>query len=187
MTLSPLKGQKRSYLVWSARALKMPNTIQPLEYSRGGGRDGALYITDSDGDLKVFNVEHNDNGQWLNSNNGNPANVWNPDNQWVFVLPRNLLHFSPILLGEFCFCNWPCHPPSILPTSSIFIDNATYFLLSRDLVSQSTMRSIFRVSSFLIARRTCGCFSSRVRKLARAIASMISTNRVSILCPREWR
>jgi len=31
----------------------MPNTIQPREYSRGGGRAGILYITDSDGNLNV--------------------------------------------------------------------------------------------------------------------------------------
>jgi len=162
----------------------MPNTIQPREHSRGGGRDGTLYITDSGGNLKVFNVEHNDNGQWLNSNNGNPDNVWNPDNQWVFVLPRNLLHFSP-LWGEFCFCSWPLHPPSILPTSSIFTESAMYFLLSSDLVSQSIIRNILSVSAFLSAKRTNDSFSSCARKLAVASASITSTKRVSIFCPRE--
>lgn len=62
----------------------MPNTIQPQEYSRGGGMDGLLYITDSDGNLKLFNVKHNDNGRWLNSNYGNADDVWNGDNQFVF-------------------------------------------------------------------------------------------------------
>lgn len=131
----------------------MPNTIQPREYSRGSGRDDTLCITDSDGNLNVFNVEHNDNGLWLNSNNGNPDNVWNPDNRWAFVLPRNLLHFS-LLSGEFCFCNWPFHPPSILPISFIFIETAMYFLSSTDFVSQRTIKSIFNVSSFLMERRT---------------------------------
>jgi hypothetical protein len=54
--------------------------------------EGISYITDSNGNLKVFNVEHNDNGQWLNSNNGNPDNVWNAENRWVFR--RNYLYFS---------------------------------------------------------------------------------------------
>ncbi|TSC55624.1 MAG: hypothetical protein Greene071421_549 [Parcubacteria group bacterium Greene0714_21] len=132
----------------------------------------------------MFNVEHNDNGQWLNSNNGNPDNVWNPDNQWVFVLPSNSLHFSP-LWGEFCFCSWPFHPPSILPISSILREMAIYFLLSSDLASQSIIKNILSTSTFLIAKRTHGCFSSRARKLAVASASIISTKRVSILCPRE--
>ena len=44
-----------------------------------------LYIIDSDGYLRVFSVEHNDNGQWLNSNYDNPENVWNADEQWLFV------------------------------------------------------------------------------------------------------
>lgn len=165
----------------------MPNTIQPREHSRGSGIEGTLYITDSDGNLKAFNVKHDDNGLWLNSNNGNPDNVWNPDNHWVFVLPRNSLHFSPIPLGEFCFSNWPFHPPSILPISSIFTERVMYFLSSIDFVSQRTIRSIFNVSSFLMERRTYGHFSLGERKLAIATASMISTNRVSILCPREWR
>ncbi|MBI3046167.1 MAG: hypothetical protein HYY86_01305 [Candidatus Harrisonbacteria bacterium] len=46
--------------------------------------EGVLYITDSDGNLKLFNVKHDDNGRWLNSNYGNPDNVWNEDNQFVF-------------------------------------------------------------------------------------------------------
>ena len=61
----------------------MPNKIQPREYSRGSGIDGASYITDSDGNLNVFNVKHDDDGLWLNSNYSNPDNLWNPDNRWV--------------------------------------------------------------------------------------------------------
>ena len=131
----------------------MPNTIQPKEYSRGGGMEGILYITDSNGNLNVFNVEHNDDGLWLNGNNGNPDNFWNGNNRWVFTR-RNLLHFSPILLGEFCFCSWPFQPPSILPISSIFTDRAMYFLLSNDLVSQSIIKNTLSVSTFLMAKRT---------------------------------
>ena len=50
----------------------------------GGGMDGVLYNTDSNGNLKLFNVNHNDNGQWLNSNYDNSDNVWNADNEFVF-------------------------------------------------------------------------------------------------------
>jgi hypothetical protein len=46
--------------------------------------DGVLYITDSDDNLKLFNVKHNDDDQWLNSNYDNPDNSWNADNQFVF-------------------------------------------------------------------------------------------------------
>ncbi len=46
--------------------------------------DGISYETDSDGNLKVFNVERNDDGLWLNSNYANPDNKYNGDNRWVF-------------------------------------------------------------------------------------------------------
>ena len=73
----------------------MPNKIQPREHSRGSGKDGALYIIDSDGNPYVFSVERNDSELWLNSNWSHPDNFWNPDNQWVFCRPRHSLHFSP--------------------------------------------------------------------------------------------
>ncbi len=140
--------------------------------------------TDSDGNLKVFSVERDDNGLWLNSNYDNPDNVWNGSNRWVFVR-GNSLHFSPVFAGEFCFPSWPFQPPSILPISSIFIEKEIYFLLSSDFVSQSIIKNSLSVSTFLIARRTYGCFSSRARKLAVAIASIISTKNASTLRPRE--
>lgn len=67
---------------------------------------GISYITDSNGNLNVFNVKRNDDGkQWLNANNGNPDNIWNGSYRWVFVR-RNLLHFSPaFIVGEFCFAS----------------------------------------------------------------------------------
>ena len=113
---------------------------------------GALYITDSVGNPNVFNVNHDDDDQWLNANNGHADNFWNADNRFAFV-PRNSLQFSPNL-GEFFFCNWPIHPPSIRPISSIFKESAIYFLLSSDFVSQRTINNIFSVSIFLMAMRT---------------------------------
>jgi hypothetical protein len=95
----------------------------------------------------VFNVEHDDNGLWLNSNNGHPDNFWNGNNRWVFVRPATGF-VSPPYLGEFCFVIWPFQPPNILPISSSGADKAAYFLLSKVLVSQSTIKSIFKASSF---------------------------------------
>jgi hypothetical protein len=54
--------------------------------------EGKSYISDSDGYLKVFNVERNDDGAWLNSNYDNPDNVWDASNRWLFR--RNCLYFS---------------------------------------------------------------------------------------------
>jgi hypothetical protein len=93
------------------------------------------------------------------------------------------------MVGEFCFESCadicPCHPPSIFPISSKGVERAIYFLLSIDFVSHSTMSSIFTVSTFLMASRTHGCFSSFDKKLATDIASIVSTNKVSILWPSE--
>jgi hypothetical protein len=47
--------------------------------------EGISYTTDSNGNLKVFNVERNDDGLWLNSNYANPENFYNGDNVWVFA------------------------------------------------------------------------------------------------------
>jgi hypothetical protein len=143
-----------------------------------------VYISDRDDNSRIFNVECNDDGLWLN-NNGNPDNRWNGNNRFVFR-SRNLLHFSFVFVArEFCFTSCPFQPPSILPISSNGTDRAIYFLSSNDFVSHKTIKSILRVSVFLIANLIQGCFSSRERKVAIAIASIISTKIVSIFCPKE--
>jgi hypothetical protein len=53
-------------------------------------------------------------------------------------------------------------------------------LLSTDFASHRTIKSIFNVSVFLIANLTHGCFSYRNKKVAIEIASITSTNKVSI-------
>ena len=111
-------------------------------------------------------------------------NDWN-DNWW-FAGVRNFFHFSLATAGEFCFDNCPFQPPSILPISSIFSDRVMYFLLSKVFASHRTINSPFNVSVFRMASRTHGCFSSRDKKVAIAIASMISIKIVSIFCPREY-
>jgi hypothetical protein len=72
--------------------------------------------TDRNANPNLFNVNRNEDGSWLNANNGKPDNEWNPDNSFVFV-PRNPAHFSPgTMPGEFCLTSWPFHPPSMRPT-----------------------------------------------------------------------
>ena len=82
--------------------ITMPNTIQPREYSKGGGKEGILYITDSDGDLNVFNVERNSDSLWLNTNYGNPDNFWNGDNRFFFSVANYFISI-PLLRESFVF------------------------------------------------------------------------------------
>lgn len=161
-----------------------------FEHSRGSAIGGASHATDQGGDLNVFSVEHNEDELWLNDNNGQPDNQWNSDNRFVFVR-RNYPRFSPdkcsFLSGEFCFCNCPIQPPSILPTSSSGADNVAYLPVSSDFVSQRTISSTFKVSVLRIASRTYGGLSSFERKLAALIASMISMKIISMRFPSEYR
>ena len=147
-------SKNEEYLVQKARWLLITNTIQPREYSMGGGTGGSLYKTDSGSNRNIFKVERNDDGKtWLNNNNGNPDNHWNGNNQFVFVRSRN----SPSFLsypGEFCFCSCPFQPPNILPISSKGSESAIYFALSIDFASHRIINSIFEVSILRIATFT---------------------------------
>jgi len=96
------------------------------------------------------------------------------------VSATQIAHFSPVFMGEFCFISCPFHPPRLRPISSSLTDSAIYFLSSNDFDSQRIMSNILSVSSFRIARRTYGDFSCGDRKLAAAIASIISINNESI-------
>ncbi len=101
---------------------------------------------------------------------------------------RKSLHFSfGFMPREFCFVIWPFQPPSILPISSILIDSELYFLSSSELFSHRIMSKIFTVSTFRIANFICVCFSSGVRKIAAATASIISTQRLSMRWPNVNR
>ena len=162
----------------------MPNTIQLREYSKGSGnrRNPIHFVQNSNGNLNVpYLYENGDkvvvNWNWLdnNFNSNNPA-----------LRFGNSFHFSlAFVAGEFCFASCPLQPQSIFPISSTLRDKATYFLLSIDFASHKTIKSILSVSVFLIASRTHGSFSSLDKKVAMEIASMTSTNKVSIFCPRE--
>ena len=84
--------------------------------------EGIVHITDSDGNPNVFELKRNDNGKrWLNANWTNPDDKWNLDNEVVFRL-RKPVYFSFASAEEFCLKFCPYHPPSILPTTSIFSD-----------------------------------------------------------------
>jgi len=114
-------------------------------------------FTDSDGDQNVFNVEHNDDGRWLNSNNGNPDNMWNPDNRWVFAR-RNSPYFPAHAGFSFILLVCRIHPPSILPISFNFSDRAIYFFVSSAFISQITWRKKFTRSSRVAAFSKCNDF-----------------------------
>ena len=38
--------------------------------------------------LRVFGVEHYDDGQWLNTDDGDPTDVWSATDRWVFALRK---------------------------------------------------------------------------------------------------
>jgi len=79
----------------------MPNKIQPREHSKGGDLDGALYITDSNGNPNIFVLKRNDNGLWLNANYYNLDNFFNADNCFLFRLRHSLHFFSDLNRRSF--------------------------------------------------------------------------------------
>ena len=65
-----------------------------------GGLVGPKDSADADGNPNAFNVEHNDDGRWLNNNWAKPENQWNPDNKFLFRL-RNSVLFRHLLVAVF--------------------------------------------------------------------------------------
>lgn len=59
------------------------------------------YGVDSDGNPNVFNVEHDDNERWLNTNWTNPTNQWNPENVWVFLRSNPLISLPALRWESF--------------------------------------------------------------------------------------
>lgn len=47
-------------------------------------------VVDAYGVLGVFYVVHGDGGLWLDGGSGNPCTLYNPDNQFVCLVPRKL-------------------------------------------------------------------------------------------------
>ena len=115
----------------------------------------ALYIFYLSGGNSYVRYLYRSGGRWYSNYNW-LGNDWNDNN---FNDSNPALRFatsfiSPPYLGEFCFSSWPLQPPNIFPISSIFSDKTIYFLLSIDLVSQSIIKNILSVSTFLIDRQT---------------------------------
>ena len=83
-------------MVQYTSVFKIRNKIQPVEYSKGGGiRWCTLQI--SDDNLRLWNVNHNDDGtRNLNWNSGNADNKYNTNNKFAFRL-RNSFHFFLVL------------------------------------------------------------------------------------------
>ncbi len=117
-----------------------------LRKSRDGDTDGSLHNTDSNGNLNVFNVEHDENELWLNTNYFNPQNTWNLDYQFVFVLPRNYLRCSPSSTESFRKCL--SHPPSCRPISLSWLDKRMYCPFLRAWISQAKRNRNLTESNF---------------------------------------
>jgi len=161
----------------------MPNKIQPGENSTGGGADGILYNS-SQPEWQPQRPLSLSERRWSVELELQPARQRLECRQLVCGL-RNSLHFSShYFREEFCLESCPFQPPSIRPISLTFSERAIYFLLSSDFVSQRIIRNIFKTSVFRMASRTYGCFSSRGKKPAIVIASIISTRNLSTFCPR---
>jgi len=110
-------------------------------------------IKDSVGDPSLLDARRGRGGRWLSAYGDRPGGRWDSFSGFAFVLPQLSLFLSHFW-GEFSFNNFPYQPPRFLPTSFSFSDKAIYFLLSKDLVSQSIIKNILSVSIFLIAKRT---------------------------------
>jgi len=174
----------------------MPNAVQVGEYSMTGGVRERNWMTgidgivrtwsDPNGKLNVLVVNWNGSQRKLNCNWFD--NTWNRQNyRFAGRRPRNFLHFSLRSGGVEFFRICPCHPPSILPTSSIRWESAAYFFVSSDFVSHKIIKSNLSVSILRVASRTYGIFSSRERNAAAETASIDSIYNSSILPPSEYR
>ncbi len=64
----------------------MPNYIQPRERSRGGGAEGAPYV--SDGDPNLLALDRDDGGRRLNAYYDRLDDRWNSENGLAFVVPQ---------------------------------------------------------------------------------------------------
>ena len=133
----------------------------------------------------TFRISSRTTTRWLSTGTGSTTTGTPTTPHFV----SQLSSISPpiIYLEEFCFGDrLPFQPPNILPISLTFSESWIYLLLSKDFVSQRIIRKIFKVSVLRMANLTYGNFSSRDKKLAMVIASIISTRIVSTRFPREY-
>lgn len=142
---------------------------------------GTSYGTDANCDLNVFNIEHDDNGLWLNSNNGYPNTLYNPDNRFVCVVPRNYLCFSPPSAESFR--SWRNQPPSCFPMSTSFLERMMYRVSLTTSTSQDNRSRNFNESSFLEVNSITCILSVPFKNTAENSSSDISIATVSIREP----
>ena len=80
-----------------------------LALRRLSGSDNGWHLAhnaDANGNPKVFNLNHNEDDLWLNTNNAHPDNHWNGNNRFVFRR-RNSLRFSlDFLVGRVFVCSF---------------------------------------------------------------------------------
>ncbi len=156
-----------------------PNTIQPGEHSRGGGRDDILRILgNSDGNLNVPYLNWNGDRWILNFNRLD--NDWNGHSR----LARRQFLYSPVLGAGVSFLSDPAQPPIILPMATKETDNIEYFLVSTAFISQSTFRKNLSASNLVLNFCTTACFSLRAAYPASSDNSRQSVKRLSIFIPR---
>lgn len=77
---------------WWNLVPKYYSTLRSAQAFYGWWHGWHSAYNDSDGNPNVFNVNRNDDGLWLNANNGRPDNEWNPENRFVFLRPRKSHH-----------------------------------------------------------------------------------------------
>ncbi len=88
-------GAKRSEIYTRAKELGLelcPPEVGPqlrLQYRDQPMNErlliGMELIADSDGNFRMFNVEHDDGGRWLDGRHGHPDHFWRGDDRWVFL------------------------------------------------------------------------------------------------------
>jgi hypothetical protein len=85
-------SEKKKILGAGCYGIAMPDSIQPGEYSKGGGMDDIR--RSSDGDPNLLGVNRNGDGRWLNAYYDRPDDRWNRDNGFAFAVSQLSLFLS---------------------------------------------------------------------------------------------
>ena len=114
---------------------KVAHTIQPREYSKGGGSDGISYSSSGkvNGNCHVPCLNRDDSKRNLNLNWWDDD--WNDD--YRFLAVRYDHGFSRDIFSGVLFMRCRFQPPSILPVSARCSFIWIYFLLSSAFISHA--------------------------------------------------
>lgn len=82
--------------------IRYSSASSALDYG-GSGTDGKSHITDQNGNPKVFNLERNDDGLYLNDYWAKPDDEWNADNELMFSVRK---YFFSVRLKRTVFLFW---------------------------------------------------------------------------------